>query len=614
MTAGAKFSIASSVIVGTRSSRKEDVTVDDIEDLSEAESAELGEYLPETSKSSELEVIVKDISQTIDCLYRVSVHLGQRSAGQRGAKVAKVDVSLYEDYDMEFLLEKYPSLPNFLLTRIAKAISRRRQYVLYRQLHARKLRSEFDEDQENETRSILTQTTATTFQSSRSLGGRSTPTWSDYAPSITSETTYASLAANAGQLSMPDIPEDAQSGAPFECPTCRKIVQLDEDKLTQDWHRHIFRDLRPYICTFQDCGTPNTDYESRHQWFNHETKIHRVSWICHGHCNDIFQSRETFHEHLLKSANIDATQLSTFTDMCLVPMRDSTRSQCPFCQDILLGAKAIEKHVGHHLEEIALFALPRSMFNDYDDENSGLEPSNEPANEDSHVEAIDTNESTTDEVRYDEIVEDLRRSVEDWKGQDLASFGELLRHGTYTVSKGSANGQIRKTYAVFLFRRIILFFKTINPKKPLFQARKNEETKLQLKGRIFLVNINDLKVEDLAYAGVDSRTSYELKMSWIGYQGEDSLVMYFSERPTRNAWYFAILEGRGAARRAQSGNLILHDDESSEQLRPVLGGLSANLQLHAREDFEHPRPAPIAPTYPRAPTFPRASSSDRPLR
>ena len=601
----AKDLVASSVVVGARSSRRSNTSSEEIEESHEGfDEASLSTM--EISLEPELDIIIRDISQTIDCLYRISIHLTQRSANQHGAKVAAIDVSLFEDYDTEYLREKYPSLPEFLVARIGKAISRRRQYLTYRELHARKLRSHLEGEKDTDTLSILTRTTATTFRSQSGLDESLTSTRPDSRLTIMSETTYATLAANTDRITMPDVPKDALQGAPFECPICRKMHQLSEDRPTQEWHRHVFRDLRPYICTFEDCTAPDTDYESRHSWFSHERKQHRVSWSCRGHCDQSFHTREEFKEHILvsKPVDIDAMQISAFMDMCSLPMRESSESQCPFCQGILEGAKSIEKHIGHHLEEVALFALPRSIFND-DEGESDLESSIEPTAKMLDTGAKDTGEPVDYETTRDRtseqtipyvaedwrirILEELKHSVIDWKGYDLASFGELLRHGTFPVTRdeGSSSGrkpkrEVTGNYKAYLFRRIVLFCKASVPKgrKVSKVAESNGQPDLRLKGRIFLGDLTDVLRTYQAHLD-----SFRVQLFWRGDPGIETVIVDFLDLSTANDWCDLIEEQR---------RMIIRMKHQAYVYPPSLSpkGQPADLP------FENPRPAPAIPNWP----------------
>jgi len=64
--------------------------------------------------------------------------------------------------------------------------------------------------------------------------------------------------------------------------------------------RHVFRDLRPYVYTFQDCKRSEHLYENVHDWFGHEGALHRREWLCSAY-NRVFPSRVTFQHHMSQS-------------------------------------------------------------------------------------------------------------------------------------------------------------------------------------------------------------------------------------------------------------------------------------------------------------------------
>ncbi|GFF97190.1 conserved hypothetical protein [Aspergillus lentulus] len=99
---------------------------------------------------------------------------------------------------------------------------------------------------------------------------------------------------------------------PFECPYCFDVITIKH----KDWARHVFRDLMPYACLSRNCSTPSKLYESRHQWFHHMRGVHQGM----------------------------AAAQNGFT--------------CPLCQISVQPPASFEKHVGRHLEELALFVLP----------------------------------------------------------------------------------------------------------------------------------------------------------------------------------------------------------------------------------------------------------------
>ncbi|MCJ1392199.1 hypothetical protein MMC18_005066 [Xylographa bjoerkii] len=359
---------AFAIISGTREPRHN--TMVDI-DQSDSDADSLHSTI--SNSASEIVLIVKDISQTIDCLYRVSIYLTKQSFKDRYAKAASIDVSSFEHYDLEHVRQKCPKAPSFLISRIGKSISKRRQYLKYREQHALRLAQELDDtahaDQTGDTRTTISETTATTFVELPEFEKTQLARRQSSAASIMSDTTYSSLLGEDHKLRMPAMPRGAADEEPFICPICCKLSQFESGRTTHEWTRHVFRDLQPYTCTFEECALGNETFESRHLWFNHELKVHRRFWICRGHCGNTFQSRDQFEKHIrnIKRDDIAPGQLSTFIDMCSVPMNATRETECPLCENSILGSKRFEKHLGRHLEEIALFALPQSLFEDGDD-------------------------------------------------------------------------------------------------------------------------------------------------------------------------------------------------------------------------------------------------------
>jgi len=92
-----------------------------------------------------------------------------------------------------------------------------------------------------------------------------------------------------------------------------------------------------------------------------------------------------------------------------------------------------------------------------------------------------------------QAVEDLGRRVEDWKGHDINSFGDLLLQENFIVIKNDNE----REYQVYLFERIICCCKEVGAvgkkdKKSnsiLKRPPSQRVNKLQLKGRIFVNNI-----------------------------------------------------------------------------------------------------------------------------
>ena len=206
-----------------------------------------------------------DVSQAIGCLYRISMDLRNGPTTDRYAKSANIDTSFYEPYDLEYVRQKFPAARDFLVARLGKAISKRRQYFKYQERHAAKLAQFLDVQ---DTATVLSETTASTAGATEKLPLSTSSFTSDgldverrkSLASIASETSYATSAGNENRVRMPSMPKDAASGQPFECPYCHKIDSVSN---THAWMRHVYKDLQPYVCTFEQCTVSEETYENR---------------------------------------------------------------------------------------------------------------------------------------------------------------------------------------------------------------------------------------------------------------------------------------------------------------------------------------------------------------
>ncbi|RPA83857.1 hypothetical protein BJ508DRAFT_304382 [Ascobolus immersus RN42] len=206
----------------------------------------------------------------------------------------------------------------------------------------------------------------------------------------------------------PPVPIEARAGVDFVCPLCHVVLKgLDPrlpEKQDYKWRKHILHDMEPYICTFSSCGLET--YKTQHDWFSHELLIHRNDWICN-QCKDIFEDLDRFRQHVLRcqlqipSGTLDHGTSSELKMMVSAIVEDSKRSpkyiaahDCPFCMDdswasedvpsmagglsepldpsrtLVVETDKFKKHVGRHMQTIALFSLPRALLFCGDDDDS----------------------------------------------------------------------------------------------------------------------------------------------------------------------------------------------------------------------------------------------------
>ena len=336
-----------------------------LDDMSFGSDSDSGEDEDEESRPTELEQIFLDIEQIVTCLYRLSMAVRNPTPHDRYTKAASIDTSFYEPFDIEHVRQKFPMAKEFLVSRLGKAISRRRQYLKYRELHRAKLAKpsqplELQEivlpDKSVISSTKLTETTASAFVERTSTKEADFEFADMRSESGATQTSYATSSGSTTKVRMPPTPKGAANGQPFECPYC---YMIDTVKDTRAWMRHVYRDLEPYVCTAEVCSTANELYGGRHQWFKHETEKHRSKWTCNGHCDKQFDAAEDLVTHFrsIYADTFPESQIPALVEMCKTPWSSTTTSSCPLCN---IMTAQIEKHVGRHLEELALFALPNA--------------------------------------------------------------------------------------------------------------------------------------------------------------------------------------------------------------------------------------------------------------
>ena len=141
------------------------------------------------------------------------------------------------------------------------------------------------------------------------------------------------------------------------------------------YRKHIFQDLKPYVCTFEECDLKM--FADRNTWFSHELQVHRIEWCCPFCSHSPLKSLESFEGHLLDrhAQNITKEQLSALSTTCQQSVDKISPQACPFCDEwsvklsdanpMLAGEALVvtpaqfQHHVGSHMEQLALFALPK---------------------------------------------------------------------------------------------------------------------------------------------------------------------------------------------------------------------------------------------------------------
>jgi uncharacterized C2H2 Zn-finger protein len=139
--------------------------------------------------------------------------------------------------------------------------------------------------------------------------------------------------------------------------------------------RHIFGDLRPYICLSEDCPALQKDFARRREWMEHETQNHWKIFPCPYSCGQTFHSAVECGAHLQKThpTSMPISQQNAMILLSARPLKTEDGIACPLCHEVLTSRNSYQRHVGHHQEQLALFALPQLERGDEETSDDGNE-------------------------------------------------------------------------------------------------------------------------------------------------------------------------------------------------------------------------------------------------
>jgi len=139
--------------------------------------------------------------------------------------------------------------------------------------------------------------------------------------------------------------------------------------------KHVIEDLEPYVCSFSTCSLDS--YHSQRAWFEHELLAHRHQWIC-PKCSEPYEDPRTLEHHINAnhSQEFTAPQVQSVVELSKRPVNYIRPEDCPLCDDdwaslepaartslvegdLVVNTDQFRRHLGHHLQQIALFSLPR---------------------------------------------------------------------------------------------------------------------------------------------------------------------------------------------------------------------------------------------------------------
>jgi tetratricopeptide (TPR) repeat protein len=428
---------------------------------------------------SEAGELFKSVKDTITGLFRISIIIRKASPRDRFAKALAARQEPFDDrFDVDHVSHKFPMLrikeKEWFKERAGKANTQRRKYLRYARDHRDKLAREPKDLWQPEDIGPSTILLPALSQAGKTNLTKPTSTLAPTAASTLfperiaievedsqdnqSRTSYAvSLGEDDDEshLRLPSLTEVSKDATTFECPLCWTIQDIQRDSI---WRKHAFGDLKPYICTFEDCDIKL--FSDRREWFEHELLQHRAQWCCDLCGKDDFRSSKIFKDHV-RSRHMQGMKNDQLDALCEASRRSVDRipaSDCPFCLEweaklrlanpnisadeiVVVTPTQFRHHVGAHMQQLALFSIPRGFLEDDADAKSVTTLGNTRSN----VAGLRKAEMTLEFGSLEDALEELRKlheqTPDDLEIHLLLSkcYREMGNESAATVHSGRAH-------------------------------------------------------------------------------------------------------------------------------------------------------------------------------
>ena len=390
-----------------------------------------------SSSASSIQQLTDDLEETVACLTRLVPTL-QDPAPQDIYDGSTI--YLEASKDIELATSMFPKAPQPLIRRLGFSNWKRREYIeslKLRSSQTKSARAQITPQRVGGDKEILSYTSFSATHNITSRPNRlafspvrtsfsediSSAGPSSFNGSVFSGTDYfsgssATSIAESDHIVMlrrydiPKPPVPLQPGSTFDCPFCGQEITFGAKNATDDdWALHVFMDLEPYQCTFDNCLRAHKTFGVQDDWFCHELDNHRLCkvWYCQS-CDYEVGEKEDIELHLSEKHKeaVARDNLSTMATLCERYSDKALIDQfCPFCGISKLPSEALKLHIADHLEQLALLSIqddkgskddflsPRfkdiltdkkaklELLNDFVDEQRGLfwKPANEQLND-----------------------------------------------------------------------------------------------------------------------------------------------------------------------------------------------------------------------------------------
>ncbi|KAK8185444.1 uncharacterized protein BKA78DRAFT_361144 [Phyllosticta capitalensis] len=316
------------------------------------------EDVPNTEKlSSDFWKLMSSINTTITTLEKVPVRnrnsINEVKDDELEGGIAR------EHFDILHVRDKLPdkNLDPKVITRLGKMITRRRQLLL----SLRSRRDEFRMSVSTSDASVPSlqkvtvldapPNTAATENFEEQGDKRDKPL-----PNIRDSVLYA--ASEHDSISQGSTPEGKSNGGqpPQIPPRPRNSAGLG---MTRFECKYCF--MTPYIPSDTAWNLVDRVFENRDAWWEHEISHHRSQFYCNTPGHARYRDQATFQVHMREEHDAELVQ-----DKLLARFRRPIKGQGGRCNLCSLETRDLKRHVARHLEQLALFSIPRSDFDEGD--------------------------------------------------------------------------------------------------------------------------------------------------------------------------------------------------------------------------------------------------------
>ncbi|RSL55625.1 hypothetical protein CEP53_007024 [Fusarium sp. AF-6] len=177
-----------------------------------------------------------------------------------------------------------------------------------------------------------------------------------------------------------------------------------------------------------------------------------------------------------------------------------------------------------------------------------------------------------------EAFTELKHRVEGWRGHNPTQFGTLLLYDSIIITKG----KFRRPYRVYLFRNILLILKELELQRnqrgfAFWKSRRlpsDKQTKLRLKGRIYLRNILSVIVRP-------NPGSYICDVFWFADNEEEKecFSFEFAAEAQMNLWVSKLNEIRARLN-------AVYGTKGDTNSHPLIDGVGPEISAEDTDDAE----------------------------